>query len=228
MTLSNTAIATPDDRPAALVTGKGARTRERIREAALDLFSRLGFERVTMGEIARVAEVSQPTLHYHFADKDDLWRAAMHLLRQSVEDEERLIDAALDASPMVQLKIAMRHFLRLAWRCPALGRIVSLEGMAGGERLEWLVANIIGRRNRRLVALAQAAIDAGQLKPFPPEQIVILLQTGAVGATNLAPLMRANFGYDPDTEAARRRYEDLIIETLTAGLEIRGAKEEDR
>lgn len=224
MTLSNAAIVPlnpppGDPSPDAPPKGKGARTHGRILEAALDLFSRLGFERVTMGQIASAAGVSQPALHYHFTDKDELWRSAMGLLARTVAEEERLMAAAWDAPPVVQLKIAMRHFLHVSWRCPALGRIVALEGMAGGPRLDWLVDNIIGERNRRLVALARAAIKAGQLKPFPPEQMLILLQAGAAGATNLAPLMRANFDYDPDTEAARRRYEDLIIETMTAGLE---------
>ena len=56
---------------------QGERTALRIREVALEQFSRLGFERVTMGGIAQEAGVSQATLHYHFEDKDQLWRAAM-------------------------------------------------------------------------------------------------------------------------------------------------------
>jgi AcrR family transcriptional regulator len=216
MSMSNSILA-PEAPPR---RSKGERTFDRIREVALDQFSRLGFERVTMGEIARAAEVSQPTLHYHFADKDQLWRSAMGLLGEAIAEEERLIAAARDASALTKLRIAMRHFLHLAWRCPALGRIVALEGMAGGERLDWLIAHLIGRRNRALVALIADAIAAGEIKPHPPEQILILLQTGAVGASNMAPMMRANFGFDPDTEAARRAYEDLVIDTMTAGLAV--------
>ena len=198
--------------------GKGERTSARIREASLDLFSRLGFERVTMADIAQAAEVSQPALHYHFQDKDQLWRGAMGLLADAIADEERMMAAAKDASAMVKLQIVMRHFVHLSCRRPALGRIVALEGMAGGERLDWLISNVIGPRNRALVALIQEAIDAGDIKPFAPEQILILLQTGAAGATNMAPLMRANFGFDPDRKAAQDAYEDLVVETMIAGL----------
>ena len=198
--------------------GKGERTFVRIREAALDLFSKLGFERVTMADIAAAAGVSQPSLHYHFDDKDQLWRSAMGLLAEAIRAEERLMAAAADAPAIVKLQMAMRHFLHLAWRHPALGRIVALEGMAGGARLDWLIEHVIGQRNRWLVALIGEAIAAGELKPYPPEQILILLQTGAVGAINMAPLMRANFDYDPDRQDARDAYEALVIETMMAGL----------
>lgn len=197
---------------------KGERTADRIREAALDQFSRLGFERVTMGGIAEAAGVSQPALHYHFQDKLALWRSAMGLIAQTIREEERATAAARDAPILAQLQMAMRFFLHVSWARPALGRIVALEGMAGGERLQWLIDNLIGPRNRRLVDLVRQAIAAGDLKPFPPEQILILLQTGAVGAVNLAPLMRANFGYDPETPEARAEHEEMVVTALLSGL----------
>ncbi|HEX5377631.1 MAG TPA: TetR/AcrR family transcriptional regulator [Phenylobacterium sp.] len=198
--------------------GKGERTASRIREAALEQFSRLGFERVTMAGIAEAAGVSQATLHYHFEDKDQLWRAAMLDLSAVIAEEERLLSAAKDASPLAQFQMAMRFFIELSWRHPALGRIVALEGMAGGDRLAWLDEHLTGPRNRRLARLVKAAIDAGALKPFPPEQIVVTLQAAAVGVINLAPLMRANFRIDPDTPEGRSAHEHLILDALMGGL----------
>lgn len=198
--------------------GKGERTAARIREVALDQFSRLGFERVTLAGIAEAAEVSQPTLHYHFQDKDHLWRSAMLELSAVIRDEERLLKAARDASPLTQLRMAMRMFLEVSWRHPALGRIIALEGMAGGERLAWLNENLTGARNRRLAELARRAMAAGELKPFPPELLVVTVQAAAVGAVNLAPLLRSEFGYEPDTPEGRNAHEDLILNALMQGL----------
>ena len=198
--------------------GKGERTAARIREVALDQFSRLGFERVTLSGIAEAAEVSQPTLHYHFRDKDHLWRSAMLELAAVIRDEERLLKAARDAAPLTQLRMAMRMFLEVSWRHPALGRIIALEGMAGGERLAWLNENLTGARNRRLAELARRAMAAGELKPFPPELLVVTVQAAAVGAVNLAPLLRSEFGYEPDTPEGRAAHEELILNALMQGL----------
>lgn len=197
---------------------KGERTAARIREVALDQFSRLGFERVTMAGIAEAAGVSQASLHHHFGDKDQLWRSAMLGLAAVIAEEERLLAAARDASAIAQLRMAMRLFLQISWRHPALGRIVALEGMAGGARLEWLNEHLLGARNRRLVALARDAIAAGDLKPFSPEQLVISLQAGAVGIINLRPLLAVNFGIDPDTARGRAAHEELVLDGLFGGL----------
>lgn len=203
---------------AELNAGKGERTARRIRAAALDLFSRLGFERTTMGDIAAAAGVSQPALHYHFQDKAQLWRAAMLDLKAVIGEEERLLEAAADASPLAQLRTALRLFLRISWKHPALGRIVAIEGMAGGERLEWLDAHLLGPRNHRLVDLVAAAVAAGELKPFPPAQVVVTLQSAAAGLINLAPLMRASFGQDPADPDLREAHERMILDALLGGL----------
>lgn len=201
--------------------GKGERTAQRIRAVALDQFSRLGFERVTMADIAAGVGVSQPTLHYHFVDKLQLWQAAMLDLSAVIAEEERLLDAARDMPPLGQIRLAMRFFIGLSWRHPALARIVMIEGMAGGERLEWLDRHVMRRRNHWLVHVVGEAIAAGTLKRFPPEQIVITLQTAAVGVISLAPLLRTSFGIDPDTPAGRAAHEEMIIDALLGGLEIK-------
>jgi AcrR family transcriptional regulator len=204
---------------------KGERVAARIRAAALEQFSRLGFERATMGEIAREAGVSQATLHYHFQDKAQLWRSAMLDLESTIAEEERAIAAAADAPAIAQLRMAMRLFVEISWRHPALGRIVALEGMAGGERLAWLVDNLLGERNRRLARLAARAIAEGDLKPFPPEQIVVTLQAAAAGLINLQPLMRANFGVLAYSQAGRDAHLEMILSAVFDGFVTRKTEE---
>jgi AcrR family transcriptional regulator len=62
---------------------KKRHTRELIAETARRLFAERGFERVTVAEIARVADVSQQTVFNYFPTKEDLvyWRL------ESFEDE---------------------------------------------------------------------------------------------------------------------------------------------
>jgi AcrR family transcriptional regulator len=62
---------------------KKQQTRELIAETARRLFSERGFERVSVAEIARVADVSEKTVFNYFPTKEDLvyWRL------ESFEDE---------------------------------------------------------------------------------------------------------------------------------------------
>ena len=62
---------------------KKAQTRELIAETARRLFAERGFERVSVAEIARIADVSEKTVFNYFPTKEDLvyWRL------ESFEDE---------------------------------------------------------------------------------------------------------------------------------------------
>jgi len=50
----------------------GAGTRERIVEAAMDLFYRQGYQATVVNQIVEVAGVSKPTFYAHFPSKEDL------------------------------------------------------------------------------------------------------------------------------------------------------------
>lgn len=63
--------------------------KESIRQAALDLFKLYGFEKVTINDIARSANVSQVTIYNHFGSKEDLVREIMKTLLQSLLEKYR-------------------------------------------------------------------------------------------------------------------------------------------
>lgn len=57
---------------------KGERTKERILQAALELFRELGYEATTMRMVADAAKVSLGNAYYYFASKDLLLQAFYH------------------------------------------------------------------------------------------------------------------------------------------------------
>lgn len=206
----------PAHRPA--VTSKGGATAARILDVAVDQFSRLGFERVTMAGIAEAAGVSQPALHYHYEDKERLWQSAMLSVRTAVEGEELVFLALHDAPAILQLQSSMRLFLHVSWGNPALGRIVALEGMAAGDRLDWLVDQFLGPRLKRMADVVERAIAEGDLKPYPSEQIVVTLQAGAAGVINLSPLIRGAFDVDAGAPEGRAAHEAMVLDAVLGGF----------
>jgi AcrR family transcriptional regulator len=85
---------------------KKAQTRELIAETARRLFAERGFERVSVAEIAREADVSEKTVFNYFPTKEDLvyWRL------ESFEQE--LLDTVRDRAPGESVLEAFGRFVR--------------------------------------------------------------------------------------------------------------------
>ncbi|MCL5271288.1 MAG: TetR/AcrR family transcriptional regulator [bacterium] len=56
------------------VKPNGHKARERIMQAAIELFSRQGYDATPVREIVREAGVTKPVLYYYFKNKDDLFQ----------------------------------------------------------------------------------------------------------------------------------------------------------
>jgi AcrR family transcriptional regulator len=95
-------------------------TRQRLIDAALQLFSRGGFEAVSTRALARAAQVNQAAIPYHFDSKEGLYHAVAHriveLVWPSVEPTVQTIrahhpdgvrDQGLARSDVAELVIAL-------------------------------------------------------------------------------------------------------------------------
>lgn len=72
---------------------KKEQTRQAIYEAARRLFGERGFDRVTVAEVAREANVSEVTVFNYFPSKEDLFYGGMHFF------EEELLQAVRQRKP---------------------------------------------------------------------------------------------------------------------------------
>lgn len=67
-------------------TKKNTPTKERILEAAKQLFIQKGFSATSMNEIAKSAAVTQSLIHHHFKTKSNIWtEVKTHILSQNTD-----------------------------------------------------------------------------------------------------------------------------------------------
>jgi AcrR family transcriptional regulator len=62
------------------------RTRDRILDVALELFTEKGYDATSMREIAERLGITKPALYYHFDSKDDIVRALLADMEQQVDE----------------------------------------------------------------------------------------------------------------------------------------------
>jgi AcrR family transcriptional regulator len=84
---------------------KKQQTRDRIRSVARQLFVERGFERVTVAEVARAADVSEATAFNYFPTKEDRFFGGLQ------EFEEQLLDAIRQRGPDETVLAAFGRFV---------------------------------------------------------------------------------------------------------------------
>jgi AcrR family transcriptional regulator len=88
-------------------------TRERILDAARELFIAEGYDRVSMRKIADKIEYSPTAIYVHFADKDELFREICH------EDFRRLAHALIG---LAQVADPVERIRKIGLACIDFGR----------------------------------------------------------------------------------------------------------
>lgn len=71
-------------------------TKDKIISVATRLFSRFGFHKTSMDEIAKIARKAKGSLYYHFASKEELFKEVV--LKEIVELKSELLLISTDAS----------------------------------------------------------------------------------------------------------------------------------
>lgn len=175
-------------------------TRSRILRAALDCFSRAGYDASGVAEICTQAGVSKGAFYHHFQSKQavflellDSWLAAL---------DQRFEDVRAASTPVPQLLEAMAQaagqsfseasgqlplfleFYRQALRDPLLRE----RTLAPFQRYQQVFAGIV-----------QAGIDEGSLHPVDPDSAARTLLALAVGLLVQAALLP---GDNPQDESA--------------------------
>jgi AcrR family transcriptional regulator len=199
--------------------------RARLLDAALIEFGARGFDGASTRAIAQRVDAHQPQIHYHFASKQALWRAAVdHLFAELARAmgglplaDGETADVGVLADAFAEM---IRRFVRFAATHPELNRIMVHEATAASGRLTWLTARHVKPLYDALRVLWRRLRDAGIAAPIDDAVFHYVL----VGAASLpyvnAPEARLLTGEEPTDPAWVEAHADGLVATL---LPNRGA-----
>ena len=150
--------------------------RTRILEAMAEAMAARGAAAgsVTAAEVIELAGVSSAAFHDAFADGEACLLGAFDL---GVQRARRRMAPAYEAEPrwLDAIKAALAAFLRFLEEEPALGRLLVVHSMSGGEQLL--------RRRVEVLDLLAALVDRGRLEgPAARQQPAAVVGEGIVGA----------------------------------------------
>lgn len=196
-------------------------TRLALLDAAVHEFAARGFEGASTRAIATRAGTHQPQINYHFASKDELWRAAVdHVFGK--------LDAALvaqlgdDGAAGLTTREGFAAFLRSIVRAvaglPELNRIMVQEATADSDRLAWIVERQ-SRARYDLLTGAWRELRAQGLVADLDETVVYYALIGAASLAYVnAPEARRLLHRDPIDEAFVEAHAEAMV-TMFLGRE---------
>jgi AcrR family transcriptional regulator len=149
--------------------------RRRVREAALEIFLRYGYRKVTMDDIARGVGVSRPALYLVFPNKEAVFRDVVQAgLDKLIDDIERGLPSrrTLTDQLLQVFEVSSIGSFELVARAPAAGELLNASFDFVGELFEQYhrrLAEILARLLRAAVA------DPDALRPSAEARARVLI-----------------------------------------------------
>jgi AcrR family transcriptional regulator len=143
---------------------RGARTRQRLLEAAEDVFAELGYHEASIVKITEAAGVAQGTFYLYFASKkeifDELVRDLNRRVRHAMKEASSEGDTRLE-----QELLGFRAYFRFTAEHRALYRIIRQAEFVSPEMLHYHYE----RLTEGYVEGLRAAVERGEIAEIDPE-----------------------------------------------------------
>lgn len=192
---------------------------EAILEAALQVFSTLGFRGSTIDRIAEAAGMSKPNLLYYFPTKEAVHRRLIDRLLETWLQPLRELDA--DGDPLSEIRGYIRRKIEMARDFPRESRLFANEILHGAPHIGEEMADL-----KKLVddkaKVIRAWIKAGKLQPVDPHHLIFSIWATTQHYADFDVQVRAVLGPALSGEG---RFEDAarFLDTLfLGGLKPRG------
>lgn len=178
--------------------GRSIEKRARILTAAAQEFAHKGFDGATTRSIAQRAKMRHALVIYHFESKLGIWQAVMRDVFHWFNDAFiARMDGLEGVEDVVKLRLLQADFIRLAAKHPELHWLMSHEAGHGGERLEWLLENLVSDSFAMFRALIASAQKAGCYVKGDPDHLHYLFLGAAARIFMLSSEVKHVMGRSP-------------------------------
>ncbi len=195
--------------------------RERLIEAARQLFASGGYDATSVRDITSRAHANLGAITYHFGSKEALYHTVIERFATPIADRIAAI-AAEAGPPLDRLARCVRAFLDHIWSHPEMPRLIMRE-LASDRPLAEPVARVI-RRNvesfRRIVSEGQAD---GSIRPGEPSLLALSVAGQPLFLTVASKAIRHALGRDPSDPAIRTLISEHVVYNMRAAIANPGA-----
>lgn len=188
----------------------------KVLEIAIKSFANNGFAGTSMNTIAKEAGYTKAVLHYHFDNKENLWKeAVLHLDKKLIQRYEEIRGYFKDLEGLALMKAYTRQYIYFCAEHPEYFKLVFHEMCTKTERATWLLEEILPNALNLYIGENKKIKDDKLIfKGYPVANISAIL----FGAANTffinAFQMEQMFGVNPFEKAEIEKHADIVIDLL--------------
>lgn len=137
-------------------------TKNRILDAALDVFANKGYHDTKLDEIATESSTSKGSIYFHFPNKERLFLSLVDQFSDLLEKQTR---KAIEAEPkgIVRVEVALKTVLETFSRYRQPAKILLVQAMGLGQPFEQKRMEVNERFARMIAEYLHEAVETGEI-----------------------------------------------------------------
>ena len=187
-------------------------TKANILKVAMKHFSERGFDAANTRDIADEAGASHSMIRYHFGTKEMLWKDAISDMfadfRQQLGFDGPNPPALLSKS---DFKAFIRNYIYYCAANPAHSRIMITESIRGGDRLKWMVEELIKPVHGHYLSVLRHHISENNLPDAWLVSLMSMIITTCQMPFVLATEVNLTYGVDMLSTPAVEAHIDSVL-----------------
>jgi len=186
-----------------------APTRELIITEALHCFAHAGYDGTSLNDIAAAVGIRRPSLLYHFASKDALYGEVFERVMSDWFERVESSIAASDVRGWEKIELVLTAGFGFFQDNGDYVRLMRREAIDGGAHLGIDLAAVLRPLFERAVSYFRQEMEAGNLRPHDPVQLLITGYGALLTYFSDAPFLEGLLDVDPlspDALAARLQH----------------------
>jgi AcrR family transcriptional regulator len=187
---------------------KSEDTRERILDAALNIFSSKGYHDTRMDEIVEASDTSKGSIYFHFPNKERLFLALVDQFADLLE--RRVVEAVeKEEQGIMQVRAALQACLETFGRYRRPAKILLVQAVGLGSVFEKKRIEVNDRFASLIKKYLDAAIAVGDITPVDTE-VVSYAWMGAIYGI----VIRWVYTGEPDSERILAALLPLLLKSV--------------
>lgn len=139
-----------------------------ILRIALKNFAKKGYGGVTISKIAKETGVADSLLHYHFGNKEDLWKKSMQLIGEEIHNElNDLFSLIDDLDGLEKLRLYHKKIVQVSAKYPEFQQVVVQEVFSDNPRSAWLIDELLQPIFAPMQTIIKTEKAKGRIKDIP-------------------------------------------------------------